>query len=336
VNGWSVLLLLADLAAVVFGVVVTLRGRSAGDDPIVAQVQLVEVAMTGALIALIALAVRGLGLGGVSALVGLSITVGRGLRLSVAFHHFGQYHNDAGARRYFPWVAAGTGLGTVLVLVGVFSAGFGAPRHTPTAAERDSADLGVTVFDHAYGVPSRVLNRRPVLADAGSRYAVAVPVIRYRVDGDVLRLVAAHDLTCVPSTVLLAVDDGALDVLVVYRPSGLTAAGSPDPSDPAPPPAYPPAGPGRPDPGAAGSGWTPPPTDATGPLPVPNARSCQPGPPAFAVVNTVIEVILPAEVAPSPAGQGAGAPPAAVPSAPTVHDVGAHGAASPVPASPTS
>ncbi|WP_030441915.1 hypothetical protein [Actinoplanes subtropicus] len=331
-NGWSVLLLLADLAAVIFGVVVTLRGRSAGAEPVVTRAQLAEVAMTGALIFLIALAVRGLGLVGVSALVGMSVTVGRALRISIAFAHLGRYHHDAAARRYFPWAAAGTGLGTVVVLVGVVSAGFGAPRHTPTEAERDSTDLGIKVFDHAYGVPSRVLDRQPVLADVGSRYVVAVPVIRYRVDGDALRLVVAHDLTCVASTVLLAADDGALDVLVGYRPSGLTPTGSPDPASSDPDP----SAPGSPDPDLSGSGWTPPPTDATGPLPVPNARTCQPGPPAWSVVNTVIEVTLPAGLAPSPAVQGAGAPPAPVPSGPAVHDVGAHGAASPVPASPTS
>jgi hypothetical protein len=37
----------------------------------------------------------------------------------------------------------------------------------------------------------------------------------------------AHDLTCLAATVLLAPDDGVLDVLVVYRPSALTSTGSP-------------------------------------------------------------------------------------------------------------
>lgn len=324
------MLLLADIAAIVFGVVVTLRGRSAGDDPVLVRLQLAEVAMTGALIALVALASARLGLVEVSAFVGASVTAGRGLRMAMGFSQL-RSRGDAAAGPYFWGSAGGTVVMTVIVVAGVSRVWFGG-GHTSTAAERDSADLGIKVFDHADGVPVRVLDRRPLLADSGTTYGVAVPVVRYRVDGDELRLVVAHDLTCAPTTVLLAPDRGALDVVVVYRPSGLTAKGSPEAASPS-------ASPAAADPASAAasadrSESTPAPTDTFGTLPVPNSRTCQPEPPAFWVVNTVIQVPLPPAVAPSPAPFGAGAPPAGPVPALAVHDVGAGGAASPV-SSPT-
>jgi hypothetical protein len=315
VNAWSVLLLLADVAAIVFGVVVTFRGRSAGDDPVVVRLQLAEVAMTGTLIALVALASARMGLVEVSALVGASVGAGRGLRLAMGFSQL-RDRGDSGVEPYFWGSTAGTVVMAVIVVAGVLRAWSGG-GHVPTAAERDSADLGIKVFDHADGVPFRVLDRRPVLADSGTTYGVAVPVVRYRVDGDELRLVVAHDLTCAPATVLLAPDRGALDVVVVYRPSGLTGKGSPDAAS-----------------SAAGPESAPAPTDTFGTLPAPNARTCQPEPPAVWVVNTVIQVPLPPAVAPSPAPFGAGAPPARPVPALAVHDVGAGGSASPV-TSPT-
>ena len=334
-NGWSVLLLLADVAAIVFGVVVTFRGRSPGADPVLVRLQLAEVTMTGALIALVALASARLGLIEVSAFVGASVAAGRGLRMAMGFSQLGK-RGDRAVGPYFWGSAAGTLVLTAIVVAGVFTAWFGV-GHIPTPAERDSADLGIKVFDHADGVPFRVLDRRPVLADSGTTYGVAVPVIRYRVDGDELRLVVAHDLTCAPTTVLLAPDRGALDVVVVYRPTGLTAKGSSQTALPSSS-AAPSASPAAAEPASAAASAdsaesTPAPTDTFGTLPVPNSRTCQPEPSTFWVVNTVIQVPLPPAVAPSPAPFGAGAPPAG--SVPTlaVHDVGAGGPASPVPSS---
>ncbi|MEN3306321.1 MAG: hypothetical protein V7603_2523, partial [Micromonosporaceae bacterium] len=207
-NGWTVVLLLADVAAIVAGVIVVRRAPTS--DGIhglnIRRINLSAIAYTGSLVALIALRTRPLGMYGTLTLIGSAGSVGMALR-------FGMAMDRPDLAKWRVRAYAGVAVFTVLILATLVASIVDPPGHRPpTMAERDSARFGVDVYDHEKQVPSRVLGHRPVLADADVAGGIAVPVARYALDPDQLTLVVSHDLTCLAAVVLLAPDDGALDV----------------------------------------------------------------------------------------------------------------------------
>jgi hypothetical protein len=101
-----------------------------------------------------------------------------------------------------------------------------------TTEERDTARYGAKINRHVDGVTSRVLDRTPTVADAGTgREPVkAVPIEKYARDGQVLTLVVLHSALCEPVEVLLALAGTSLEVVVFVAPYEIYA--SSPPSDP--------------------------------------------------------------------------------------------------------
>jgi hypothetical protein len=133
----------------------------------------------------------------------------------------------AGPGKYRQWAACGAVLLWGVVVVAVVFARSDRIQNTPASAD-DSTRFGLRIQTDAKHVPTKELDRRPVLADADLPGASVETVERSAEDGTALTLVVAHDLRCEPAVVLLAMDSGSLDVLVVFAPSPfLTPAPSP-------------------------------------------------------------------------------------------------------------
>jgi hypothetical protein len=224
VNGWTAVLLATDLAGTATAVVWTLRTTSG--DRVRREVYLAQAALSGVLVALVALVAPMMGAGATVTFLGTSLMAGFGVRFAVLFANI-----DSGAGLRMRAVA-GTGFLCLVVVAAVITAAVDHYSQPKSAAQRDTSRFGVHVFDEDDAVSTLVLAHRPVLADANVPAGIAVPVQRYALDGDQLTLIVWHDITCVPAIVLLAADDGAVDVAVVYKPGAITPTRSP-PGSPA-------------------------------------------------------------------------------------------------------
>jgi hypothetical protein len=229
-NGWSVLLLVADLAGVVIAVALTLgRPLREVDDRPLRNIRLAEIGLDGTLVALVAWQAEALGLGGVIALISVTLVAGEALRFTLVLTDLGDRMGAAPANQL--GVLTAILVLTVLGVVGV-AALLQAPRPADSQSA-DSARFGLHVFDHLPAA-GQTLSRPPTVADAGVANGVAVSVERYAVSGDVLTLVVRHDLVCRDAAVVLGPDldsPNVVDVIVVYTP--------PTPSPSSPPAASP-------------------------------------------------------------------------------------------------
>jgi hypothetical protein len=228
VNGWTIFLLIADLAGVTVAAVASVRAAAADEaGRTLRGIRLAQVGLSGGLIAVVAFFPGQLGFGGVIGLVAMALVAGESLRYALLLS---EVERDLGQSGWGPPALGTLSLvftGAVLVLVWLAAQ---TPVPAPPGPNLDEALFRVRIFD-SQAVPARALPGRPSLADAGVADGVAVPVNQYTAAGQDLTLEVSHDVTCTAATVLLGPDtDDAtpvLDVVVVYQPGRLTPTAAP-------------------------------------------------------------------------------------------------------------
>lgn len=227
-NGWTAVLLLADLVGTAVVVARAYRAEPLDGTPgdlerrDLRRIRVTEAGVDGALFACIILGLSSLGFWAALGLASNALVAGRACRIALAFH---TVLDDPIARRL---QGRATLLAVVLTaavpLIVVVAAASQASHRT--RAQKDSSLFGEPVFSRETNLPIRVVTHPPVAADASLPDGIAVPVAKYRTEtGGALLLLVDRELTCNPVMVLLSRDPtqiGEVDIAVVYRPSALT------------------------------------------------------------------------------------------------------------------
>lgn len=230
-SGWTIFLLVLDLAVVAVATVASVRPAPTDDaGRTLRGVRLAQIGVTGALVALIALVAEPLGFGGVVGLVAMAIVAGEALRYALAF---AELEKVLGVSGWGPSAMGGLALlfgGGVVVLVWL-AAQTAAPSPESNGLPYEASLFGVPISDYQV-IDGRALPGRPAVSDAGVAGGVAAPVDKYTVAGQEVMLEVSHDVTCSVAVVLLGPDEAdgtpVLDVVVVYQPSPLSPTAAPD------------------------------------------------------------------------------------------------------------
>jgi hypothetical protein len=215
-NGWTVVLVAADVLGVAVAVMLLVRGR--GGDPLL-RIRIVGVAVTGALIAYVAWHVAYLGPVLTPLLLVASLVPAVVMRWAfIAMRAPGRPRRVRRAATFPVVIPAAAVIGAV-VMWGM------APQLT--ADERDAARFGVKVDQHlrAPRVAVTFLDRRPDISDAGVDGGMAVPIEQYVLDGRTLTLLIWHHGLCLPAAVVLGPGPDALDAVVVATPFKVAPSG---------------------------------------------------------------------------------------------------------------
>ncbi len=218
-NGWTVVLVTADVIGVAVAIMLLFRRRR--DDPLL-RIRIAGVTVTGLLIVYVAWHVAHLGPVLAPILLVLSLVPAVSMRWTfIAINRPGQSRH---ARR-------GATFPVVIPAVAVIGAvvAWGGPGHL-TVEKRDAARFGVNVDQHLRSprVTVTFLDHRPTIADAGLEAAggVTVPIEQYALDGRTLTLLIWHRGLCLPAAVVLGPGPEALDAVVVATPFKTSPSGS--------------------------------------------------------------------------------------------------------------
>jgi hypothetical protein len=206
-NGWTAAVLVADVLGVAVAVVYVLRRADQTDRGL----RLGGVALTGVLVAFIALRADTIPFLVVLVLVALAVLSGVWFRPEII---------KSRGWKFSTVVPLGTTPFVVPLLAVVITVAVWPAPDPPTAEERETTRFGVKIDHHLDKVPVRVLERTPTVTDAGvgSPLAKAVPIEKYAQDGQLLTLVVLHNGTCEPVAVLVAPAGAGLEVAVVASP----------------------------------------------------------------------------------------------------------------------